>query len=892
MKTKILILFLFPFLTLWSQTLPVPFNLDFEIGVKSQPPKGWFVPSYAENLGYTAYLTDEDPYNGKFCLELFRDGEYKEGVYGSVMQSIDAKPYQGKLIRFRAYIRAEIHSPQGSAHIWVRERFSNEDETGFFEYLPNSPAVLRQWEVKEIVGRISKNAVAINFGLLLFGNGKAWIDSASFEIVQENENVEENKQLTKSQINEIVDLAKVYGIVRYFCPLSDIVSNWDCFALNSIEYILSNPDISIDKKIRNIFNNFLDNNNTLSYDSLGYLFWVHNGFPSDKPHPFFGSTKANLLSPLRKSPGIVQQIINVEKYQGRNARFSVFFQGKLFGKSSKVLLAIRYDDKNNKQISYDVEEINEESNDWEKIELNTKIPINASFAKPAIILVGEGEIYFDDAVFQIEDSNDNLLQNSSFENSKDSLLVFNWKLLDISYQSGYFAFVKNKYAKSGIKSLHLFSDPETRIQTPEIGQKNIIKLSNDTLFEIPLILPYSLINKLSKKTIETADCNFNINNKHSQIAILIIFWNFIKHFNTFVKTDADLDDWLEKSLEKLNSVSSAYQFYLLLCNLTNLIEDNLARLIHKDFIWEKTFPFLWKYKEGKVYLTALAESMKEVEVGDEVVEINSKPIKDFVDSISKVLSFNSIEWKYLKTLAFIRNNLPDDTLSLTLKKKNGKIYKTTFTKNISAFDLVENRPNKFQIINNNIVYFDLTRLSEKELKDILDTIPKYPYFIFDLRGISLVGEQFLALFTNKTFTNKTWKLPVFTFPNRENISYQVIKTKITGKSYFFPKEVLFLVDQRTIGIGEVIAEIVKANKIGKLVGEQTGGNPMEMVSFQLPEGFTFYFGTFDVFDSFSKPLYKKGVQPNIPVFEKIEPEKITQDQILQKAIFMITQKNK
>ncbi len=891
MKTRIIILFLFPILTLWGQTLPVPYNLDFEIGEKGKLPKGWFVPSYAENLGYKAYLTDEEPHNGKFCLELFREGEFKEGVYGSVMQSIDAKPYQGKLIRFRAYIRAEIHSSRGSAHIWVRERFSNEEEAGFFEYLPNSPCVLREWEVREIVGRISKNAVTINFGLLLFGNGKVWIDSASFEIVQENENLENNKQLTKYQINELVDFAKVYGIARYFCPLSDIVSNWDCFALKSIEYILNHPDISIEKKIRNIFSIFLSNNNTQSYDSLGYLFWIHNGFPSDKPHPFFGSTKANLLSSLRKSPGIVQQVVNVEKYQSRNAKFSVYFKGKLLSNSSKVILAVRYDDKNNKQVSYDVKEINESSDDWKKIELDTKIPMNASFANPAIILVGEGEIYCDDAFFQVEDSNENLLKNSSFEISRDSLLVYNWKLLDISSQSGYFAFVKTKSIKTGSKVLQLFSDTETRIQTPEIGQKTFIKLSNDTLIEIPLILPRSFIDKHTNNPIETDECNFNLNNKHSQIAILIIFWNFIQHFNTYVKTDVDFDEWLAKSLEKLNFVSSTYQFYLLLCNLTNQIEDNVARIIHKDFINEKTFPFLWKYINGKVYLTALAESLNKVEIADEVIEINSKPTKNFVDSISEAISFNSPEWKYLKTLAFIRNNLPDDSLVLTLKKKNGKIYTTTFTKNISSFDLVENRPNKFQILDKNIAYFDLTRISEKELKDILDTIPKYPFFIFDLRGISLVGEQFLALFTDKTITNKTWKLPVFAFPNKKNISYQVISTKIIGNSYFTPKEVLFLIDKRTIGIAEVIADIAKTNKIGKLVGEQTGGNPMEMVSYQLPGGFTFYFGTFDVFGNFSNPLYKEGVQPNIPVFEKIEPELLTQDQTLQKALFIISQKN-
>jgi len=874
---------------LFGQSLPLPYNLDFEIGEPGKLPKGWIVPSYAENLGYKAYVSTEEPFSGRYCLELSREGKYQEDIYGSVMQSIDATPYRGKTIRFRAYIRAEIHSPKGSAHIWVRERFANDDESGFFEYLPNQPAVLRLWEVREIQGKIGKNATTINFGLLLFGNGKAWIDSASFEIIQETSQAIQNIQLQIEQIKELIDFAKVFGAVRYFHPLSNFDFNWDCFAMNSVTFILKNKDIPIHKKIHNLFAHYLLPEFQNEYDSTGYLFWIHNGLPADKPHPFLGSRKANIFHPLRKSPGIVQQVLDIEKYRGKKVKFSVNYFGELYGKSAKILLAVRYDDNDNKQISFEIKEFSNSNKQWQKIELTTRIPENASFAKPAIILVGEGDCFFDDAAFEVEGIEGNFIQNESFEMAKDSLLIYGWRLLDLSSQSGYRAFISKSYSKSGTKSLHLYSDSETRILTPNNAEFYTIKLHNDSIIRVPISMSNLLAERLSNDIPKAEDCHFSIDDKISQIVILISFWNFIKHFNIYLKNDVNLEKSLEEALLELNRIQSAYEFYFLLCRLTNLIEDNLVRILHKDFTNEKSYPFLWKEIDGKIYLTDVTLSNSRAEIGDEVIKINSYAINNFIDSIANFLSYSSKSWKYLKTLAFIRNYLPEDTIVLTLKKASGKTITETFAKNITSFELVEKRPEKFQILRNNIAYLDLTRLSEKELKDILDTLPQFNYFIFDLRGISLVGEQFLSLFTDKTIENKIWKIPVFTLPDQKQLSWQVISTKIIGKSIFAPKEVYFLVDKRTIGISEVIADIAKTNKIGKLIGEQTGGNPMEMVSHQLPGGFTFYFGNFRVFDSSGKQFYKQGIPPNIPVKEKTTKEFLIEDQILQKTLYLISQ---
>lgn len=882
---------------LQSQTLPVPYNLDFEIGEVGKLPKGWFVPSYADKLGYIAYLTNELPKSGKYCLELYRDGKFEEGIYGSVMQSIDAKPYRGKTIRFRAYIRAEIHSPKGSAHIWVRERIGTDEESGFFEYLPNQPCVLREWEVREIVGTISPNADVINFGLLLFGNGRAWIDSASFEVIPQFTKIKRDIVFDEKIVDQLVDLAKVYGVVRYFSPLSEFNFNWECFLYNSVKFILeSNQTIS--KKIEYLFEDYLKKDNTSTdFDSSGYISWVHYGFPSEKEHPYIFSKKVNNLNPLRKYQGIVQQVINVQNIQGKNFIYYAFVSGFLFEPSSKFVLAVRFDDINNKQVGYLFREFSSLPNEsWEKAELSGKVPENAAFAKPAIILVSEGNIFVDDVYFGVSDDYKlNLLQNNGFELSKDSLLVFNWRLLDFSSQSGYFAFVTKRKFKSGEKSLNLYTDPQTRIFLPSPNESIRIVLSDGGIIEIPISLSFQYLSNLrmDKSKYEHFDCHYNLEEQISQFAILIDMWNFVVHFNQYFKLKQEPISLLRSLLweiVKLKSHSNSRNtsaFIKILEKLVANIEDDLARVIHRDVLSERKLPFLWKYINSKVFITKVENQKLGLEVGDEIIEINYVPIKDFIDSISIYLGSSSIEWKYLKALAYIRNFWQDDTIRLTVKKSDGAINNVKIEKSLTANELIEERPDRFEFLNDHTVYLDLTRLTEKELKDILDTLKHSGNFIFDLRGFCLVSEQFLSLFTTNVIEYNAWKLPVYSFPNNKNISYQIIKCKIVGKSLFNPKGIYFLVDERTVGIGEVIADIVKKYRIGTLVGSKTGGNPMEMVSKIFPDGVTLFFGIFKVFSISGEEIFRRGIEPNIPVKIRTDKEHLLQDQILQKVLFLV-----
>ncbi len=884
----VFVIMCFSTLETFSQNfLPHPYNLDFEIGEVGLLPKGWIVPSYAEKLGYKAYTTNIEPKTGKQCLELTREGEYIEDIYGSVMQSIDASAFRGKKIRIRAAIKAEIHSPKGSAHLWIRERFKDDDQVGLFEFMAQNPIVLREWKYYEIEGWISNGALYLNYGLLLFGNGKAWLDDVSIQILDSSEvHIDKPTPLSTQQTRTLIDFAKVYGLIRYFYPSDQAKKlNWEAFAFYGVKSILNSYNGTPSHQlIEKLFKpvapllkivhkneekmNFHKPKNALNNVLIS---WVHYGLPFYSNNSLIRSEVINHYIPTRKYQGIVEQIINVSAIRNKTIDFSIGIRGKLIGLPSKVLLVLRFDNIENKIIDSKIKEIDTlDFSKWKNFKISTQIPSNTVFLRIALILVGEGNIYFDDARLSIEGGKENLLKNPSFESEKDDRLVFGWKLLEQSEQSGYLAKIIRTSPLDGEKSLLLKSDTQTMITLPEENSTYTVELNDGYSTIIPLTLfvdslgtlPYSNIDALIK---EIGHPTFAVEDRVSRIATTIILWNLIQHFSIFLHDDWKAEAILEQVLQKTATDSSLIGFSAALETMLHFVADNQVRIWHKDLEKYTTFPFQWTENNGKIIITDVGKNISDIERGDEVVEIDGKPIQNVIDSVSLFLSYSNSEWKYLKSLAYIRYNFAPKIILMIKKITSGKLLKVELENTASPTDFIETRPEAVIRLADNILYFDLTRIRDKELKEKLDSLKPADYYIFDLRGFVIASEHFLTYFMDNKAYSPQWLLPVFTFPYRETISWNKVVSEIYGKALIQPKGIYFLIDERTVGVGEIIASIVREFRIGKLVGRSTGGSPSEIATFSIPCGFNLAWSFLKVIDYNGKEIYKNGLPPHIPV---------------------------
>ena len=239
MKKAIIIIFILLIKSnLFSQALIHPFNLDFEDGDSGKIPVGWELPGWAVKLGYNAALTDKNPHSGKYCLEISNEYNPRKDGFGYVQQEIDAKPYRGKHVMFRAAVRADVMAPLNSANLFIRV-FNKEGEKVFNASSRDEPVVLNFWQYDDIDGIIDAEAETITFGLMLRGSGKAWIDKASFEVINQNPAINEPpKPLNNQGLDNLIAFAKIFGYIRYYHPSSEgLEANWENLALAGVQLV-------------------------------------------------------------------------------------------------------------------------------------------------------------------------------------------------------------------------------------------------------------------------------------------------------------------------------------------------------------------------------------------------------------------------------------------------------------------------------------------------------------------------------------------------------------------------------------------------------------------------------------------------------------------------------
>lgn len=911
MKKIIFFVLLFNFSISKGQViLPHPYNLDFEFGYIGTLPKGWIVPRYADQLGYLAFLTDEEPKKNHLCLKLIYNGEYKEGIYGSVMQSIDAKPFRGKTVRFRAAVRAQIFSSKGSAHLWFRERIAEDDENGFLEYNSNQPIVLQDWNYYEVIGKISNDAVIINFGLLLFGTGQAWIDDASFEIVDENKkNYEHSKPLTSLELLNIIQFANVFGLIRYFYPSESALKiNWDNFALFGLKQLKDIPSAdSFRKRLIDLFHPIAPFLKIVPKESLNavlfpkykeaipriLLCWRHFGFPSKEISPFIRSEITNIYKPQRNTPASVHQLVNASKLRDSSIIFSIYARGIIEKPAGKLVLLIRFEDSTNSFISSEFYEFdNLDEKNWQKLEISSEVPTNADFIKVNIILVGEGNIYCDSASLNVLSNRVNLLNNPSFEFGKDGPIIFGWRISKSHESSGYLVEITSNEKLSGDKSLHIESNKETKINLPNADDKFFVELDNDFIAIIPAVLetdsvgtlPHSLLNPYDSilQSIE-----FDFNDRTSRLALLVILKCILQHFNLYLDPKVSLDSIFTEALKETSLCENLIKFQRILQKFLHNVKDNQLRLWNKDLETNLAFPFQFKRINSRYLITAVSKSVPELTINDEILEFNSIPADKFIDSISIYISYSNESWKNLKSPVFLRYAFDFDSLRLKVKKKNGKILELNVKRSSAPNELFETRPMPFENIKKNTLYIDLTRVNDSKLKEKFDSLPPFQNYVFDLRGYALTSEYFLGYFIEKPLLSPIWKIPVFSKPNKEKLSYSHIRSLIKPINKYPNSNLFFLVDERTIGIGEMIAEIVKQNRLGLLIGTETGGSAGETITIPIPCGFFLTMSVIKGYNYSNKEVYGHGIQPNFPVLFKNDSEILKNDRILQKALEQI-----
>ena len=156
-------------------------NPGFEVRSGSLP-AGWFVRG---EDAYTLEVDSTGACQGHYAARLTRSAVLSADSFGVVTQHIKADPWRGKWVRYRAWVRAAVHD-SSSAHLLFRTMLPD-SSVGIVETMQDRPIRSNQWKSFEIKALVEEDAEMIDLGFGLHGDGTIWVDSASLEVIPDNE---------------------------------------------------------------------------------------------------------------------------------------------------------------------------------------------------------------------------------------------------------------------------------------------------------------------------------------------------------------------------------------------------------------------------------------------------------------------------------------------------------------------------------------------------------------------------------------------------------------------------------------------------------------------------------------------------------------------------------
>ena len=211
-------------------------NGDFEDGAADQTPAAWAVPT----KGYRAEAIANGAEQGNRCAHLWRTDEVSDSPFGNLMQRFDARPWRGTPIRLKAAVR--VAGPSARAQMWLRVD-REKGRSGLFDNMGDRPVRSSRWSTCEITGLVDPDAEQLNVGVMLIGDGEAWIDAVELAATGETIEfvpIEPPRALTDAGLANLLAYAELFGYVRHFHPSDEAAAaDWGEVAVEGVRAVES-----------------------------------------------------------------------------------------------------------------------------------------------------------------------------------------------------------------------------------------------------------------------------------------------------------------------------------------------------------------------------------------------------------------------------------------------------------------------------------------------------------------------------------------------------------------------------------------------------------------------------------------------------------------------------
>jgi C-terminal processing protease CtpA/Prc len=910
-------------------------NAGFEDGQAGDFPPGWTSAEEDKVEGFQIRTVDQQPARGKQSAQILPGKEGPAGNrYGSLYQSIDATPFRGRRIRFRAAVRAEVEAGKGRAQLWARVDRANA-QPGFYESMADRPITSPRWEWYEIVGDVALDAERITVGILFYGQGAAWIDSASLEAVDEAAfGNEPPRALTGRGLENLVAVARLLSYLRFFHPSDQAAKarwpQWALAGMAAAEEAQSPEDLArrLEKLIRPIAPTVQvfptgnpppavspprppDAGSARGQREPRVVAWRHVGVEMlASPQPY-ESRRIDNRPPEPSGYGLLTQSLDARPYRGKQVRFRAAVRAQVEGRGKaqlwiRVLLPERkvgfFQNMHDRPIT---------SGQWHTYEIFGEVPPNAEEIDLGLMLHPRGRVWIDEASLEVVgDEGKNLLENSGFEEAVVGGIggiggaggdLQRWDLAPVHKSHGFRAEVSAETPFAGKSSACLsFQEPRPPV-LPKPEEPFVADLGGGVSARIPLALyaddgaeggtlPHVAVEIEPPLPGKPKAFFPSGKDRTSRFAIVALTWGVFQHFYPhFEAVEVDWNEALRRALQAAATDETEQAFLRTLQAMVAQLQDGQSIVSNTTFAPSHRLPLLWEWIEDRLVLTEASETT--LRPGDVVLRIGGRPVAEVLaeqEGLSTGSNPASRRYHALIDLTLGNQNEP---VRLEIQRGAEAPFTVTVPRStpiIGELDRgIPEQPRQAKIaeLKSGIYYVDLVRSTDEDLAQAKDRLAQAQGIVFDLRGYPSVSYSFLQHLLDQPASSPGFQIAVVQRPDRADMKFETSYwPPLLPLKPRFGAKVAFLADIRTAGGSETSLEMVEHYKLADIVGTQTAGTSGNFNTVPLPGGYYVLWTGIRILKQDGSLLHGNGIAPTIPATRTVRGVAEGRDELLEKAL--------
>ncbi len=378
-------------------------------------------------------------------------------------------------------------------------------------------------------------------------------------------------------------------------------------------------------------------------------------------------------------------------------------------------------------------------------------------------------------------------------------------------------------------------------------------------------------------------------NKGTWLAGIIKYWTELNFFYPYFEYNfCDWDKELGASLGEVLKAKSFTDYKKTLSKLSSktqdghaFIDDPLRNKLHPGF---GIIPI-----EGKWVVEKVLNDSMGIPIGSEVTHINGKSFRKIMDECRPMYTSSNPETTNLRLFRAYLRDYPDSVATFSFITPD----KRKLTREVKFGDYnshhLKIRDEKHIVYPDSIVYLNMYRITDEEIKALMPDLKAAKGIILDLRLYPYVSTDILKHFLSKPDSSGYCIAKRYIKPNEE-LPRQSDDGPIWGLEPDDPHmsaKMIALSSRDSQSYCEGYLEVIKHNKLGTIVGQPSAGANGNVVYSILPGDLRVQWTGLLVKNSDRSRFFGVGISPDVSVTKTIDDIIQGRDPELEKALELL-----